>query len=458
MSPRKRYAVVGTGGRAAVYIEAISRTHAEHAQLVGFCDISQTRMDYWNHRLRTEFAHPPVATYQANDFDRMVVETRPDAVIVTSTDCTHHLYIIRSVELGRDVICEKPMTIDAEKARAVLEAVRRTGRTVTVTFNCRYMPGATLVRDAVMNGRIGTPLAVDLMWTLDTSHGADYFRRWHREKDQSGGLLVHKATHHFDLVNFWIDSFPHTVYAVGDLKFYGKANAERRGERYTYDRYTGSPDAGNDPFALDLAGDPTLRGLYLDAEADSGYVRDRNVFGDGITAEDTMAVIARYHNGVQLSYSLIAYSPWEGFRACITGSRGRIELFEHHNAHIITGRTDQPLTEDPPLDKTTVPGIGHFAVYYPMFGKPVELPIPHVTGGHGGSDALITRQLFVPGLPPDPYRRQADHIQGAASILMGIAANRSIETGQPVVLEDLLNLSAYTPHTANAVAMSTSAP
>ncbi|MCC6679906.1 MAG: Gfo/Idh/MocA family oxidoreductase [Phycisphaeraceae bacterium] len=443
MSRRKRYAIVGTGSRAAMFIEAASKTYVRHADLVGFCDISQARMNYWNQRMREGYSHPVVPTYLAGQFDRMITETQPDVVIVASMDSTHHHYIVHSVELGCDVICEKPMTIDEQKAKAVLDAVARTGRKVTVTFNYRYVPSVTLVRDMVMSGRIGTPLAVDLMWTLNTSHGADYFRRWHREKDKSGGLLVHKATHHFDLVNFWVGSYPQTVFAMGDLKFYGRTNAANRGEHYEYDRYTDAPGAGKDPFAFDLRRLEELRGLYLDAEADSGYIRDRNVFGDNITIEDTMAVIARYHNGVQLSYSLVAYSPWEGLRACITGTKGRIELFEYHGSHVIVDEADKQLGNERRSEGPEVPGIGNFAVYYPMFGKPVELKIPEASGGHGGGDRLILEQLFLPNQPADRYCRQADHIDGAASILLGIAANRSIETGQPVDVRQLLNLEEY---------------
>ena len=133
---------------------------------------------------------------------------------------------------------------------------------------------------------------------------------------------MHKATHHFDLINWWIDSIPQTVYAQGDLLFYGRENAAARGETYSYDRYTGEEAAADDPFALSLDSDETLQNLYLNAEADSGYLRDRNVFGDNITAEDTMSVTARYRNGIILSYSLLAYSPWEGYRAAVTGDRG----------------------------------------------------------------------------------------------------------------------------------------
>ena len=59
-----------------------------------------------------------------------------------------------------------------------------------------------------MSGVIGDVLSVDFHWMLDTHHGADYFRRWHRNKQNSGGLMVHKATHHFDLVNWWLSSVP----------------------------------------------------------------------------------------------------------------------------------------------------------------------------------------------------------------------------------------------------------
>jgi hypothetical protein len=135
-----------------------------------------------------------------------------------------------------------------------------------VTFNYRYAPAYTRFRQLVMEGAVGQPLAVDFSWMLDTSHGADYFRRWHREKENSGGLLVHKATHHFDLVNWWIDSYPQHVFAMGDLLFYGRDNAKARGQQYPYERYTGVAEAANDPFALFLNENEVFRGLYLDAK------------------------------------------------------------------------------------------------------------------------------------------------------------------------------------------------
>ncbi|RME64633.1 MAG: gfo/Idh/MocA family oxidoreductase, partial [Caldilineae bacterium] len=383
--------------------------------------------DWYNRQIQERTGHDPIPTYLAQDFDRMIQETKPDVVIVTTMDATHHIYICRAMELGCDAITEKPMTIDDEKARQIFETIERTGRSLRVTFNYRYAPIATKVRELVMQGVVGRPLHVDFSWVLDTRHGADYFRRWHREKDKSGGLLVHKATHHFDLVNWWIASHPKRVFALGDLLFYGRENAERRGEHYDYERYTGVPEAKKDPFALRLDENEVLKGLYLDAEADSGYLRDRNVFGENISAEDTMCVTARYGNGALLSYSLIAYSPWEGYRCAITGDRGRIEveLVEAVGRTFVAGQEETLAEAEQPLEDF---GGKHIWVF-PMHGKPYQVEIPEGVGGHGGGDRVMLEQIFHPNPPADPFNRAASHIDGAASILLGIAANKSIDTG-----------------------------
>lgn len=438
MSNRKRYALVGTGSRAGIYIEAITRTWHDVAELVGLCDLSQTRMDWYNMQLQNEAGSAPLPTYLAAQFDQLIGETKPDVVIVTTIDATHHQYIIRAMELGCDVITEKPMTTDAVKAHAIFETIARTGRSLRVTFNYRYAPAYTALRELIMTGAVGRPLAVDFSWMLDTSHGADYFRRWHREKQNSGGLLVHKATHHFDLVNWWIDSYPKQVFSMSDLSFYGRENAEARGEHYPYARYTGEAAAKDDPFTLKLTDKEAFRGLYLNAEAETGYLRDRNVFGEPITIEDTMTVTARYRNGALLSYCLVAYSPWEGLHVAITGTKGRVELdvIENINHLLGDGRVNELGASKGAFKQAT---LRHF----PMFGTPRDIPIPSSEGGHGGADPVMLAQIFSPNPPPDPFHRAATHIDGAASIMMGIAANESIRTGTMITIDDLFDLSTF---------------
>ena len=458
----KRHAIVGTGGRAGMYIRALCDTWRADNALVALCDLSRTRMAWHNQRLQQQHDHPPLPMYHADDFDKMIAEARPDVVIVTTIDAAHHHYIIRAMQLGCDVICEKPMTTDAGKARAIFDAIEQTGRSLRVTFNYRYAPANSKLRQLLAAGTIGRPLHVDFSWLLDTSHGADYFRRWHREKHNSGGLLVHKATHHFDLVNWWLASRPQQVFALGNLMFYGAANAAARGEHYSYARYTGEEAARDDPFALFLDQDPGLRGLYLEAEAETGYLRDRNVFGDPITIEDTLCVTARYRNAALLSYSLVAYAPWEGYRVAITGTRGRLELEVVEKVHTAQ---QQPAEQPPPEPnaelKAPLPSGEGFGVraaperdlaaskgpfrhselrVYPHFAPPWLADIPAASGGHGGADPLMLEQLFAPNPPHDPLERGASHLDGAASILTGIAANHALATGLPVHVDDLLKL------------------
>ena len=429
---KKRYAHVGIGGRARMYYQAIAGTYRDTAELVGFCDVNRTRMEYANSVLETELDYHKVPMYGAEDFEKMIAETKPDVVIVTSIDRTHHRYIIKAMELGCDVISEKPMTVDAKKCQEIIDCIERTGKSLRVTFNYRYAPHNTKVRELIMNDAIGDVKQVHFEWLLNTSHGADYFRRWHRDKRNSGGLLVHKSTHHFDLVNFWLGTYPKRVFAFGDLKFYGRENAEERGVTKFYSRVYGQKNAEGDPFALVMKGRKNLENLYLNAEADDGYIRDQSVFGDNISIEDTMNVVVQYASGAQMSYSLNAYSPWEGFRVCFTGTKGRLELEVIEAVYINAGGD----SENEGVVK------GKKITVYPMFGKPYTAPIEEGVGGHGGGDAVLLNDLF--GTPDeDPFKRAASHVDGAMSILTGISANRSIATGMPVDVLSQVELKGY---------------
>lgn len=102
---------------------------------------------------------------------------------------------------------------------------------------------------------------MDFQWLLNTVHGADYFRRWHSRKEFSGGLMLHKATHHFDLVNWWLSGTPVTVNAVGKREFYTPAMARRLGLQGPHERCHTCPEKDACTFRLDLAGTPNLKAL-----------------------------------------------------------------------------------------------------------------------------------------------------------------------------------------------------
>ncbi len=429
MSEIKRYAIVGAGGRHEMYRDAILGAYAARATLTGLCDNNVGRAQLSADWVRKEYDRE-IPIYESDRFDDMIRETRPDIVIVTTKDSLHDRYICRAMELGCDVITEKPMTIDAARCNAILETQRQTGKQLRVTFNYRYSPPRTQVKHLLMSGVIGPIVSVDFHWMLDTSHGADYFRRWHRNKENSGGLLVHKATHHFDLVNWWLDAAPETIYATGRRTYYVPGTAERLGLTRRSERCHDCVEAAACPFFLSLRDNPNLRALYLDQERHDGYFRDRCVFSEAIDIEDSMALTVQYTSGARMSYSLNAFMPWEGYTIVFNGLKGRIEHKCEESVYInADGSVPGALQQE-----------GTWIRVYPHFAPAYEEPVWEAEGGHGGGDELLLQDLFQPQESADTYQRRADHCGGAWSILTGIAANRSIERGAPVRARELAPL------------------
>lgn len=405
---KKRIAIVGTGIRALdMWSKDVARTYPELVEFVGLCDINPGRVAYF--KTNTGFTCPTFT-----DFEKMMKEVKPDTLIVTTVDATHHEFIIRGMEMGADIITEKPLTTDEQKCEAILQAEQHTGKKVIVTFNYRYSPHRAKIYELLRNDSIGELTSIDFHWYLDVYHGADYFRRWHRLKEKSGSLWVHKATHHFDLLNWWIESDPSEVYATASLDFYGKNNSFR----HTHCRPC--PYKSNCSFYWDITKNKMLSDLYVNNESHDGYLRDGCVFKEDINIYDKMAATIKYENGVQVSYSLTAYSPYEGYRIAFNGTKGRMDVW---------------IEESNPIEEKNYDEI----MITHNFGTREFIRVPHGQSGHGGGDRLLKDSVF--GVTTaDPLHQAASVRDGALSILVGIAARNSCETGKPIKIADLTSL------------------
>jgi predicted dehydrogenase len=435
-----------------MFARSLVTTHADRARLVALADVNPARVAAHNRRLAA-LGTEPAASWPAESVTDMIAAEQVDTLIVTSVDRTHDEYIVAGLAAGCDVITEKPMTVDAPRCRRILDAVAGTGRQVTVTFNYRYNPVHEKVRELLAGGVVGEVGSAHFEWLLDVRHGADYFRRWHRAKANSGGLLVHKATHHFDLANWWLGTSPEQVYASGRLFFYGE-NGVRHGYDRGYSRAHGAPEAAGDPFALHLADHPGLRELYLEAEHLDGYHRDQSVFAPGVTIEDDLAVLVRYATGATMTYHLTAYAPWEGYRFMVNGSQGRLELEVVESDHVAPAAAGQLKGAHGAQlhgDAAAAESGGYTLTVRRFWQSPYQVDVPGYTReGHGGADLRMTEVLFGPegggapgGRTPDRLGRAATERDGAASLLVGLAANASLATGGPVRVADLLDLSTW---------------
>lgn len=404
-----RLAIVGTGERGALdWGKPIKQAYSDVVEIVGLCDVNGKRARAAQSLIGTE---APAFT----DFDRMIQETTPEAVLVTTIDATHWRYCTRAMDLGVDVLCEKPLCTDETQCQAILDTQARTRRRLTVTFNARHGTTARKVKQLLMERAIGEILSVDFHEYLNTSHGADYFRRWHHLKENSGTLLCHKASHHFDQVNWWLESRPVEVSAWGELKFYGRNNSFRG----THCR--SCPFQRQCTFHWDVTTNADYQRLYLDCESDDGYFRDACVWRENTNIYDTMSVRVRYENGALLTYTANTYLPFEGQSVSFNGTKGRLDAQGYRGGGF--RQSDLRLTRS--------------------FGKSesvreTERPL---TGGHGGADSSIHDLVFRGQSAPDPLHLRADAKAGALSSLVGIAAYHSIERGGiPVKIAELIKL------------------
>lgn len=431
---RRRYAVVGTGHRAEMFVQAGLTEHADVAEFVAWCDPNPARMDYYD-RLLTGAG--PLPHYDPADLEQMIQAERVERVIVASPDHTHAEIVSRALRAGADVVVEKPLTTTAAGCEQISAAAAETGREVIMTFNYRYSPRNSSLREVIASGQIGQVTAIHFEWALDTVHGADYFRRWHREKRNSGGLLVHKSSHHFDLVNWWLGDVPASVVALGARRFYGEdaAGAARAGARPP----RGSQSAAGDLWSLDLKADPRLAELYLDAESHDGYIRDQDVFAPGVTIEDTMGVLVGYAGGAMLTYSLTAYAPWEGYRVSVTGTQGRAELDVVERGSIHLDEQGRVVLDPSAIEAEDVDPVrpkGERLLVQRHWEAAREVQIPMGAGSHGGGDAILLADIFR-GAGEDPLGRPAGYLDGVRAVAVGIAANESIATGEIVQVSQL---------------------
>ena len=410
---KRRYALVGTGDRATnMWGRPVREQYADVIEFVGLYDINPRRA-----LASRELMGVTCPTFAS--FDEMCDKAKPDLVMVTTVDNFHSEYITKALDRGMEVMTEKPMVIDERQCQAVLDAEKRNRRKIIVTFNYRYAPKHRTVKEVLMSGEIGRVLSVDFAWYLDVYHGADYFRRWHRLRNGGGSLFVHKATHHFDLVNWWLAADPVEVSADGQLKVYG-----RNGDfRHTHCRPC--PHKSACRFHYDITTNENRMKLYVANEDVDKYYRDGCVFRQDVDIFDTMAAMVKYSNGATMSYSLNAHMPFEGYRIAFNGEKGRLEVRDYER---------QPW-QQPAEDQTEI-------YVTRSFGERRRVPLVSTatTGGHGGGDARLLDLIFRNAPAPD-HMKLPDSRAGAMSCLTGIAARKSVDEKRAIRISDLVKFA-----------------
>jgi predicted dehydrogenase len=428
----KKYAVCGVSKRAmGMFIEPMVKNFSTQSQLVALLDNDSKRFSVCKEEY-PEIINVP--EFFEDEFETLVAETRPDVIIVTGRDDTHVDYIVKALEHDLDVITEKPMATTAADCKRILDAEKNSKGKVTVAFNYRYSPFHTRIKELILEGKIGRITSVDLNWYIDTYHGSSYFQRWNRKREFSGGLSIHKSSHHFDLVNWWLDQKPVEVFSFGGLNYYGEKsehNPAQEDGRYCLtcnvkdkcSYYTRWNSRSNTIKVEDdhISSDARRKDTY------TNYRPDQCIFDSEIEIEDTYTATVKYDKGALLSYSINFSLPYEGYRLAINGTKGRIETTEFH----------APSRVPFPVPEQTIE-------YFPLFGSKETIHVVKREGGHGGGDPVIQEDMFLGEDPTRPYQILSGSIDGAYAVSTGEAVWRSVKENKPIYIDELLHKKQVT--------------
>ena len=407
---RRRIALIGASMRVMTFVRALQDKYHDAYELVAIMDIDKGKM-----RGFAKLMNLDVPLYE--DFAGMCSEQKPDMALITTVDCTHAGYVSKCLDGKIACIVEKPLCIDEIQCREILAAHARNPEILAVTaHNARYHITMRKLKALLDSGEIGAVRSVHYAEMLDLDHGASYFRRWNRRKKYSGGLQIHKSSHHFDKINWLLGNRAGSVTAFGALTAYGEKASPFHGERCSTCSHTRKC-----PFFLkrDAEEESIYRTVfYEERESDSFYAPELCVYSPEIDIEDFLSVGIMYENGVPVNYTLCAHTNYEGENIEFEGEKGRVE---------IKRRTYRENGKTVPLNKMELFRFG--------CSESEVFDCGNETGGHGGSDPLLHEDLFGNG----QSAMLATLEDGIQAVLVGVAVNKSLEAnGAKINVQDIL--------------------
>ena len=399
----KKIALVGASMRICAFVKALKKDYTENYQICALMDIDKGKM-----RAFIELMDIDMHTY--TDFDKMCCEIKPDLLLISTVDYFHRDYIVKALNRKIAFICEKPLCVNIEQCQDIIMAQQQNPEVFAVTsHNARYHIAARTVKKILNEGTIGRVNSVNYAEMLDFKHGASYFRRWNRIKKLSGGLQIHKSSHHFDRLNWWLDSNAESLNAMGGLRAYGAKASTFHGERCIDCEHSRKCR-----FVVDYNNASCINyDLFLKYHIGNSYTPDRCVFAPEIDIEDYLSIGIKYENGVNVNYTLSAHCNYEGENIIFEGDKGRIEM----TRRIFKGKD---------TSKVELFRFGH--------KEPEKMKLKLEEGSHGGADKLLYKDLFG----ETDSGQLATLEDGVQAVLIGIAVNKSLENGRKVNVQSML--------------------
>jgi len=199
-----RMAFIGVGSRGGKQAASVHRNFGKRAQVVALADINETNLD----RAASALASAAPARY--TDWRKVVERDDVDAVCISTPQFAHCEVTLGAFEAGKHVYCEKPLALTVTDCNKMIAAGEKAGKVFTVGQQMRYHLHLKRMRDLIDQDAIGTP---HLVWLKEFRN--PFKMSWAFDKKKSGGALVEKSCHHFDVFTWLLGTPAVRVFASG---------------------------------------------------------------------------------------------------------------------------------------------------------------------------------------------------------------------------------------------------
>lgn len=320
---------LGAGNRGNVY-GGYSLAYPDQLDIIGVAEPIAIRNERYakKHEIKDEHRFK---TWE----DVFKVPKFADAVIISTPDNLHYGPCMKALEMGYDILLEKPISPSEKECRDILALAKKTGRIVAVCHVLRYAPYFVKLKELIQSGAIGELVSIQHMEPIMHVHMSHSYVRgnWHNSKETTPIILA-KSCHDLDIIRWMINKPAKKIQAFGDLKWFKQSNAPEG----STDRCTnGCKIEGSCPYSavkiyyrnrtwlhhFDLPEDKNLQG-----EAIMNYLKNSDygkcVYRMNNDQPDHYTTNILFGDNVTAAFSMEAFTSYEGRRTRVMGSMGDI--------------------------------------------------------------------------------------------------------------------------------------
>lgn len=403
---------LGAGNRGTVYGNFASRFN-DQLRIVGVAE----PIPFRNERYAKQ--HSIAEAMRFDTWERVFDKPKfADAVIISTPDRLHYGPCMKALEMGYDILLEKPIAPTEKECRNILSLAKKTGRIVAVCHVLRYAPYFVQMKSLLSQGAIGEMISVQHLEPIEHTHMAHSYVRgnWHDSKETTPIILA-KSCHDLDIIKWVIDKPCRQIVAMGDLKWFKKENAPQGSTGRCTD---GCKVERTCPYSaikeyyerrsrlgvLDLPEDKSKHdAVILERLKTTNY--GRCVYRMNNDQPDHYITSIRFGDNITANFSMEAFTSYHGRRTRVMGAMG----------DMVGDMTELAVT-----DFRT----GKVVKLVPQYEDVEE----YRNSGHGGGDWMLVRD-FVQAVAQQNHSLLTSTIEASIeSHVMGFMAEKSRVTGK----------------------------